>query len=216
MLRATDANAGHVGQAESALSLEALAQTSTTALRFPRPVSFDSWQRLGRQISLISNASAWWLADWLAYGQSQYGRRYRQALVLTGLDYQTLRNYVWVAVRVPPSRRRDTLTFQHHAEVASLPGNDQERWLAEAEEGRWSRNELRRRLRVHRRGAVASDGGPVVLRISVDAERERRWKAAAELDDHALDDWLAGVADQAAEHVLGITVGPRPEAALGP
>ena len=41
------------------------------------------------------------------------------------LDYQTLRNYAWVARRFAMSRRRDTLSFGHHAEVPALPEPEQ-------------------------------------------------------------------------------------------
>jgi hypothetical protein len=41
-------------------------------------------------------------------------------IVATGLDYQTLRNYAAVARRFELSRRRDNLSFHHHAELCAL------------------------------------------------------------------------------------------------
>jgi hypothetical protein len=35
------------------------------------------------------------------------------------------------------SRRRDTLSFGHHAEVATLSEPEQDYWLRKAEEHRW-------------------------------------------------------------------------------
>lgn len=59
----------------------------------------------------------------------KYGRRCRGAIAVTGLDYQTLRNYAVVARRFDLSRRRDSLSCQHHAEVCALSDSEQDRWL---------------------------------------------------------------------------------------
>jgi hypothetical protein len=106
------------------------------------------------QIHLIGDSSQWWLADWLVYGQARFPDRYKQAVAETLLEYRTLRNYAVVARRVDMSRRRDKLSFQHHAEVAALPEPDQDLWLNRAERLGWSLSELRRQLRNARSSAV--------------------------------------------------------------
>jgi hypothetical protein len=63
---------------------------------------------------------------WLIHGENAYSGRYRDAIEQTSLDYQTLRNYAWVARSLPLSRRRDTLSFAHHAEVARPPECEQD------------------------------------------------------------------------------------------
>ena len=88
-------------------------------LLLPDGMSFDSWRELGCRVALVANCSAWWLGDWLLYGEQAYGDHYEQAIADTSLGYQTLRNYAWVARKFPMSRRRDTLSFGHHAEVAA-------------------------------------------------------------------------------------------------
>ena len=122
------------------------------------------------------------------YGEEAYGDRYQQAIADTSLGYQTLRNYAWVARKVPVSRRRDTLSLGHHAEVAALPDDEQDKWLARAERSNWSRNQLRRRLRAaqlaNRR--PSSDEGSVhttVLKIDVPTERHDCWQTAAQRKD---------------------------------
>jgi hypothetical protein len=98
------------------------------------------------------------------------------------------------------SRRRDKLSFQHHAEVCALTDEEQDFWLNRAESHKWSRNELRRRLRA---AVAAGDLAEVhVLRLAVDAEREGRWRAAAELHSSELSAWIVGTLDAAARHVL--------------
>ncbi|WP_339134588.1 LmbU family transcriptional regulator [Streptomyces sp. f51] len=107
-----------------------------------------SWERIGANLRELVNSSAWWLADWLLYGEATYGwRRYKEAIERTGLDYQTLRNYAWVARRFEHHRRRDSLSFAHHAEVTRLSPPEQDYWLRRAEQQKWSRNELRRAVR---------------------------------------------------------------------
>jgi hypothetical protein len=179
------------------------ARVTPSGLQIPVGTDFDAWIRMGRRITGVANAAAWCLGDWLVYGEEAFGSRYRKALHATSLDYQTLRNYAWVARRFELSRRRDSLSFQHHAEVASLPDAQQDLWLRRAERGRWSRNELRRQLRGerHARLATGSDG-VVLLRVEVSRTREHRWRQAAQAADQSLSDWLAAIGDAAAEAIL--------------
>jgi hypothetical protein len=116
-------------------------------LVFPRRLPFEAWLGVGAQLAAVAASSAWCLGDWLVYGQAAYGSRYREAAERTGLDYQTLRNYAWVAGRFELSRRRDTLSFGHHAEVAALPAPEQDFWLRKAEEFGWSTRRLRHEVR---------------------------------------------------------------------
>jgi hypothetical protein len=166
-------------------------------LKLSAGLRFEAWVAMGRRVARVSNVSAWWLGDWLVFGQHAYPQRYRSALDVTALDYQTLRNYAWVAGRVEASRRRDTLSFQHHAEVAALAPAEQDLWLARAEAGGWSRNELRRRLAAHRQGRPAV-GEQVCVRIQVPVAREQRWRAAAAAAGVGLADWITSTADAAA------------------
>ncbi len=168
--------------------------------RLPASLSFERWQALGRRIGSITNASSWWLGDWAFYGEGRYGKKYKQAIAVTGLDHQTLRNYAWVAGRFDVSRRRDKLSFGHHAELAALSEHEQDEWLDQAERGRWSRNELRTHLRNEKRARIP--GGVEHVRLNVDTARVQRWKAAAEAERLDLTDWLVAAADNAARHVI--------------
>jgi hypothetical protein len=152
----------------------------------------------------MASASAWWLGDWIVYGERTYGDRYRAALERTSFDYKTLRNYAWVARHVDVSRRRDKLSFQHHAEVAALPQAQQDLWLGRAETQGWSRNELRRRLAAERRrrSARRQRGPVVVVRMEIPEPRERRWRQAARSSEQGLAEWLTAVADEAADVTL--------------
>jgi hypothetical protein len=179
------------------------AHTTSSNLNLRDGIAFEEWLSVGGQIARISNASSWWLGDWVIYGERAYGERYRSALDVTQLDYQTLRNYAWVARRFGASRRRERLSFQHHAEVAALPEADQDLWLDRTERARWSRNELRRRLRAEQRAALTiGDGHRGALRVPLTTDRERRWREAAAAADQELVDWVMTTADEAANATL--------------
>ncbi|MDB1086995.1 LmbU family transcriptional regulator [Streptomyces sp. ACA25] len=124
------------------------AQVQKSGMIFPQNLPERSWEQIGASLRELTKSSAWWLADWLIFGETTYGlRRYREAIERTGLDYQTLRNYAWVARRFEHRRRRDSLSFAHHAEVTRLSPPEQDYWLRKAEQQKWSRNELRRTVR---------------------------------------------------------------------
>ncbi|MFC4534485.1 LmbU family transcriptional regulator [Sphaerisporangium dianthi] len=191
------------------LPLDGSALTRRTSLSLPPRLSLNEWQRLGRQIFVISDSSAWWLGDWLIYGQATFPNRYKRAIAETSLDYQTLRNYAWVARRVTAARRRDKLSFQHHAEVASLPEDKQDEWLSQAEKHGWSRNELRKRIREDRNGGARA-AAVSSIHVNVIEERRERWVLAARQADQDLLNWMLSVLDDAAQAVLEST-DARPE-----
>ncbi|RAJ69508.1 MULTISPECIES: LmbU family transcriptional regulator [unclassified Streptomyces] len=124
------------------------AKVRKSGMTFPQNLPERAWEEIGTNLRELVNSSAWWLADWLLFGEATYGwRRYKEAIERTGLDYQTLRNYAWVARRFEHHRRRDSLSFAHHAEVTRLAPPEQDYWLRKAEQQKWSRNELRRAVR---------------------------------------------------------------------
>lgn len=198
-------------------------------LRFPARLPFEAWVAVGRQLSAVATSSAWCLGDWLAYGQDAYRNRYEKAVEGTGLDYQTLRNYVWVARRFELSRRRETLSFGHHAEVASLPEPEQDFWLRKAEELGWTTSRLRQQVRASLAGRAdqrklepASDSGacgvsqaedahqPITVRIHLTAEQARLCQLAADKQSLTVPTWAVQVLGHAAYSSLELPASPAP------
>jgi hypothetical protein len=196
---------------QAASVFRAHARTTSSGLQLRDGMRFEEWVALGTHIERISSASAWWTGDWLLYGEHAYGTRYQSALAHTRLGYQTLRNYAWVAQRFEMSRRRDSLSFGHHAELAALAEADQEIWLQRAERRCWSRNQLRRQLAATRRRRCVQDASAsVVLRLQIPSDREHVWRQAAAVADQDLIDWIAAAVDRAADtlvHAPSITSG---------
>jgi hypothetical protein len=191
----------------SGLGLDGV-QAKRTFLQLPDRMPLEHWLHIGEQISVISDASAWWIGDWLAYGEHAYPDRYREAMTRSSLQYQTLRNYAWVARKFPASRRRDSLSFQHHFEVASLPEADQDLWLQRAKQFGWSKTELRRRIKARNaRGDALGDDLPAdrgqrPLTVAPDQAQVARWERAATQAGMSLPDWVVVALDRAAEAML--------------
>jgi hypothetical protein len=199
----------HASNGSQGMSLlNGAAFTKRTSLILSEQLTIDLWCRIGKHILNISDSTAWWIGDWLVFGEERYSDRYKRALSDTGLDYQTLKNYAWVARKFPVSRRRDRLSFQHHAEVAGLADHEQEIWLNRAEQARWSRNNLRRELQASRRSPEASTA-VFVLRMDVASDRQERWQAAADKSLCSFMDWAIRALDKAAETALLAREGPQ-------
>jgi len=186
--------------------LKDTAKPHRVGLEFPHRLPIDGWQYIGSQLHLIADTSAWWLGDWLVFGQDHYADRYLEAIQRTALDYQTLRNYAWVARKVSFSRRREKLSFGHHAEVASLPEPEQDYWLRKAENYQWPRNFLRRQLReslreqAGRRSARDEPGPRLSLHFTV-AQLEA-FERAARVRGIEVEDWAVFVLQQRAFQAL--------------
>jgi ADP-ribose pyrophosphatase YjhB (NUDIX family) len=191
---------------------------SGRGLQLPARIGFGRWVQVGEQLAAIHSSSAWCLGDWLVYGETAYRGRYREAIEQTSLDYQTLRNYAWVAKRFSLPRRRDGLSFAHHAEVAVLQEAEQDYWLRKAEELGWSVKRLRAEVRAslsarlsddEKQLAAGLDNRPVPaprsqvrLNILLSAALLENCHAAASKASLAVEEWAAFILDQEARRQL--------------
>lgn len=112
--------------------------------------SFEDWMRCGDFIRNAQGAVHFWIGDWLNYGERVYGEVYAQAMDETHYKYQTLANDKWVSKSIPPSRRRETLTWSHHAEVADLMPEDQDILLTRAVEEKLDSKQFRQLARQYK------------------------------------------------------------------
>lgn len=117
-----------------------------TGLVIERELSISEWAVLGDRLGVLGKAIQFAIGDWLNYGEIKYGETYSQFSELTGYKVETLQNIKFVAGRVEISRRRESLTFAHHAEVAGLVPSEQDYWLDCAEKEDWSSKRLRDEL----------------------------------------------------------------------
>lgn len=122
-------------------------QFTTTGIRWLRKPTIEELVDLVAWTRLTETAAKFWLGDLLAYGEDEFGETYTQALEMTGYAMQTAKNIVWVARAVASPRRREDLSFEHHAEVAPLTPAKQTEWLAKAADDNLTRDEMRSQIR---------------------------------------------------------------------
>ena len=166
---------------------------------FVNTVTFDQWSEVGGALARADSALMWCLGDWLNYGAAkakEWGERYVKAVAASGYDYQTCRNAAWVAGAIGMSRRRDTLSFGHHAEVAALDGAGKagfEYWLALADKHGLSVRELRasvkhgKVMRIADLQALAEEGKGMFTPQGVLTAFRRSFAEARRLRD--VDEW---------------------------
>jgi len=193
---------------------------SGSGLQLPRQLPFERWLGIGWRLCAVSTSTAWCLGDWLVFGENTYPGRYRQAVEQTSLDYQTLRNYAWVAKRFAFSRRRDTLSFGHHAEVAALAEAEQDFWLRKAEQHQWPVKRLRREVRASLaersngevdqapQGQGEHDWVTLRLQIRISPDQLDTCQAAADKANLSIEAWTVLALEHAARRELGATREP--------
>jgi hypothetical protein len=107
-------------------------------------LSLQEWREMGSWLNQLRDSIQWMIGDWANMAHDyvdtwvspdgrEFETRYAELLENTDYSYSTLRKFASIASAVPMFRRRNTLTFSHHVEVAHLPEDEQERFLNMAE-----------------------------------------------------------------------------------
>ena len=117
---------------------------TTTGLRVAQSkIRYEDWEEYGHTLRRVHGSLRWCIGDWLNYGEEKFGEMASQASdIWPEYSYSNLANMVSVAKAFPISRRRESLGWSLHAEIAKLSLNEQEQWLDELEMG-MTRAELR-------------------------------------------------------------------------
>ena len=123
-----------------------------TGLALRLGLKFEQWAEIGEDLRRLEKAALWWIGDWLNYGERSYGETYAQALDATDYSQGALQNAKWVASKVETSRRREDLPWSVHYEVASLPPEQQDDVLGEAERDRLTVRDVRELVNALKRG----------------------------------------------------------------
>ena len=118
-------------------------QATVLGLFVLREPTWEECKNYGLGLQIVAKAMPLLVGDWLNIAERYFPKSFTQAVSLTGLNPETLRNWKWITSRVPASRRRDALYLTHYALVAPLEPPEQERWLKVAKEEEWSTRELK-------------------------------------------------------------------------
>jgi hypothetical protein len=71
---------------------------------FSEKLSLHARELLRDRLMSLSGSASRWIGDWPVYGETSFRDRYREAIEKTSFNYQTLRNYAWVARQFDVSR----------------------------------------------------------------------------------------------------------------
>lgn len=189
----------------STTALVPIAQVEQTdvGLKFPEHMEFDDWKDVGIELCRVHTKVSWAIADWLFYGEWEYGRTYEEALDVTGLSYQALADLKYVAGRFDHGRRVKELSVGHHREVAALPLGEADNWLKAAKKQGWSSKALREQVATARADRVVSPeahgGVNELVTLKLAPERVARWRAAALHAKLELEDWIVASCDAASK-----------------
>jgi len=149
---------------------QGVVEVSRTGLVIRADLSQDEWVQIGAKLAEAEGGVHWWIGDWLNYGERRWGETYQVAVERTGFSYSTVAHDAYVASAIDVCRRRQTLSWGHHYEVAALEPEQQDYWLDQAEQGNWTREQLRRARRLARsafRSALATSGAVIGQGVQV-------------------------------------------------
>lgn len=124
-------------------------ELTETGLTIAPGMKREEWERIGEALRKAESGIQWWLGDWMAYGDKEYGDKRAKAADAneqTGINVDTLITYQWVAERVPSFRRLKVLSWSHHQAVAALKPKQQVALLAKAEAEGLSYRDLKREV----------------------------------------------------------------------
>lgn len=164
---------------------EAPAIADLLGLSFETFPDRDSWEQIGRYLSRASSSHHWLLGDWVLAGERQWSDAPEALAELTGLDPQTIRGARYVCQRFERVRRRTTLSFAHHREVASLDAERADRLLDRAEAERLSVRALRELAGPNRPVPALDLQTEIVAGLIRDAHSERKRLASLPGADRA-------------------------------
>jgi hypothetical protein len=104
---------------------------------------------LANLIHTMEESARWWWGDALAYGEQNFGDIADMA-DRTGYSYDSMKACKYVSQRIEIGRRRQELSWSHHAEVALSIDDPDERdaWLDKAVKQDWSKSVLRKAIRI--------------------------------------------------------------------
>jgi hypothetical protein len=120
---------------------------TATSLKLAHKMPLDFCRELLGKFLVCESAVLFWWGDLIAQALD-WGYKYDDLIRDMKLPWAkgTVKNIVSTCQNVPPSRRRDDVSFGHHVEVQGCDAAEQTRLLKEAAITRWTRAQLRRKV----------------------------------------------------------------------
>jgi hypothetical protein len=123
-----------------------------SGLEIRQGMPINDWIELGQMLKRCGDSVGIWRGDYINYGKNEYGKtKYEDAIALTGLKEQTLKNDVWISKAIPLSARADALTTRHYMHLAPLRNlNSIKQWIEKTLNGDkkrpWSASRLKKEI----------------------------------------------------------------------
>lgn len=123
--------------------LEETGALTLRGLQLPHDITYERYEAIGGLLHIWDESRRWAVGDWLIQGHTLFGDDFYQASEVLGLAVRARQQYMHVSEMIPPARRRvPELKWSHHRAVVSLPPEEQDFWLEEAVQRRWTKSEL--------------------------------------------------------------------------
>lgn len=150
---------------------------TTAGLIIERGTTIEEWVEIGKRLRRAGDAVQICLGDWIRHGKHAYGKKYHDAVKLTGYTEQSLTDNVWVAKAVPFSSRDEKLKFKHYRVVAPLSTLRQRaKWLRLALKGdkgkTWPAAKLKREIDKAKHPPTPAGIAPALKTIQEQAVRQ--------------------------------------------
>jgi hypothetical protein len=182
-------------------------------IEFKREIPQEQWLHVVEQLTKMFESShrlhirvMFLLGDALTFGEAAYGEEYAQAIDMTRkvmqLSEKSIKNAAWICASIPPSLRRETLTFAHHEAVAALDEEEQREFLNQAESENLTVSGLKKVIKSRhpttKRGKVRKGTADLKSEegLLIAAEKISDWLQAneKELDSGQLKAWKTALA----------------------
>lgn len=126
---------------EVAEILAEFVQYTPVGLVIKGELPFEKWEKGVSFHMALRTRTQWMIGDYIRYGE-KYGEKYAQAVDF-GKSDSRLQTYVSVCSRFPIERRREALSFDHHAECAYIDPREADAVLVRAQREGWSKQDVR-------------------------------------------------------------------------
>lgn len=143
-------------------------ELTETSLTLPEGLSRKRWEEVGQTLRAMQRGVQFWVGDWLAYGESNFGE---DAFAHLEQSDKTLANWASTCRHIEPSRRREEVSYSVHAEVAPLEPEEQVNILEEAAREGWTVGQTRERVREIQQKEAEEKHGPSEVVVTRPCER---------------------------------------------
>jgi N6-adenosine-specific RNA methylase IME4 len=134
------------------IGIQAPGKLTRLGWEIPENLSREEWIKAGKLLNKTEAALQFWIGDWWNHGDRKWGGG-RALAEEAGVNYNTVTNYASICRAFDFSRRREDLSFTHHAEAIAAPEEHRQDYLERAAKENWSTRKLGATIRFEKAAA---------------------------------------------------------------